>query len=125
VALWQYGLLDQVKHAIEHTIVACARDQAGWAILMRDVSSTFLQGTPVDQGDHERVLDALAVLHGKFWQASTLADPALGLCDPAQFLTCFSPERVCGEREAHAFVSDILEGWELLETMVELERQRR
>ena len=118
VALWQYGLLDQVKHEIEHTIIACARDQAGWAMLMRDVSGTLLQDMRVDQRDCERVLDALAVLHSTFWGASILRDPALGLCDPAQFFRSLSPERLCDEREAHAFVSDILEGWELLETMV-------
>ena len=118
VTLWQHGLLDQVAHAIDHTVIACARDQAGWAILMRDVSGTLLQGIPVDQWDYERVLDALAVLHSTFWGASILADPALGLCDPTQFLLCLSPERMPDEREAHAFVSGILEGWELLETMV-------
>ena len=118
VALWQHGLLDQVSHAIEHTIIACARDQAGWAMLMRDVSENLVREAPIRRGDYERVLDALAVLHSTFWGASILADPALGLCDPAQYFTCLSPERLCYEREAHAFVSDILEGWELLETMV-------
>jgi len=119
VTLWQYGLLDQVSHAIEHTIIACARDQAGWAILMRDVSGTFLQRASVSRREYERVLDGLAVLHSTFWGAAILGDPALGLCDPAQFLTCLSPERLCDERQAHAFVSDILEGWALLETMVD------
>ena len=118
VTLWQYGLLDQVKHEIEHTIVACVRDQAGWAILMRDVSENLVREAPICREDYERVLDALAVLHSTFWGASILADPALGLCDPAQYFRCLSPERLYDEREAHAFVSDILEGWELLETMV-------
>jgi hypothetical protein len=118
VALWQCGVLDQVKPAIEHTIVACARDQAGWAMLMRDVSGTILRGTPIHRWDHKRVLGALAVLHSTFWQDSILGDPTLGLCDPARFLTCFSPEQLCGEREAHALVSDIVEGWELLKRMV-------
>ena len=29
VALWQHGLLDRVRHRIEHAILACARDRTG------------------------------------------------------------------------------------------------
>jgi hypothetical protein len=118
VTLWQYGLLDQVRHRIEHAILACARDQAGWAMLMHDVSGAFLQRSSVRRRDYERVLDALAVLHSTFWQQSILGERTLGLCDPAQYLTFLSPEKLCGERKTHPFVSEILEGWELLETMV-------
>jgi hypothetical protein len=121
VALWQYGLLDQVRDRIEHTILACARDRAGWAMLMHDVSGTFLRRNAVQRRDVERVLDALAVLHSTFWQEPVLGERALGLCEPAQYLTVFSPEKVYGERKAHPIVSEILEGWELLPTMVDAE----
>jgi hypothetical protein len=119
VALWQHGLLDRVQHRIEHAILACARDRAGWAMLMHDVSGTFLRRNAVRRCDVERVLDALAVLHSTFWQEPVLGERALGLCEPAQYLTVFSPEKVCGERKAHAIVSEILEGWELLPAMVD------
>jgi len=121
VALWRHGLLDRVRHRIEHTILACARDRAGRAILMRDVSGTFMQRNAVRRRDTERVLDALAVLHSTFWEEPVLGESALGLCDAAQYLTVFSPEKVCGERRAHPIVSEILEGWELLPTMVDAE----
>jgi hypothetical protein len=38
VALWQYGLLDQIHPQVEHEIIGCARDGEGWAILMNDLT---------------------------------------------------------------------------------------
>ncbi|MEZ4608666.1 MAG: hypothetical protein R2838_00155 [Caldilineaceae bacterium] len=41
VALWQHGLLDQLKPAIDHAILGCA-DGDDWFILMRDVSTGLM-----------------------------------------------------------------------------------
>jgi hypothetical protein len=116
VALWQHGLLDRVRHRIEHAILACAQDQAGWAMLMHDVSGNLRQRSAIRKRHYERALDALAVLHSTFWQAPVLGESALGLCDPAHYLTFLSPEKLRAEGETHPFVSEILEGWALLET---------
>ncbi|MCP4288802.1 MAG: hypothetical protein GY792_30995, partial [Gammaproteobacteria bacterium] len=40
--LWQHGILDRLPEEIEHTVVACATDGTGRAILMRDVRETLL-----------------------------------------------------------------------------------
>src|SRR5262245_6544196 len=34
VTLWQYGVLDKLSSHLDHTIIACSRDNDGWAILM-------------------------------------------------------------------------------------------
>jgi hypothetical protein len=124
--VWARGLLDQLPPEITHPVLACARDGAGWAILMRDVSEDLFADamgeTPISQGDHWRYLDALAALHAKFWDQTERADPALGFCTPWHRYTIFSP--ATGEREAthpNEVVRWIQEGWDLFWTLVEPE----
>src|SRR3954447_17059617 len=48
VTLWQAGLLDQLKPEIEHSVVACVKEEGdeahSWAILMHDVSAGNMAG---------------------------------------------------------------------------------
>lgn len=121
---WTSGLLDRLPAEITHPVIACARDNDGWAILMRDVSANLLPDpmgeTPISASEHRHYLDALAALHAGFWEQPEIVDPALGFCDPWHRYTVFSPET--GQREAdhpNEVVREIREGWDLLWAMLE------
>ena len=124
VLVWTSGLLDRLPAEIVHPVVACACDEGGWAILMRDVGDALipepLGSSPICLSDHRRYLDALAALHVTFWDEATIADPARGYCSPAHLYTSFSPET--GHREIdhpNKVVSVLREGWDLFWTLVE------
>ena len=115
---WTTGLLDRLPPEMTHPVVACARDGAGWAILMRDVHADLVplpdpvDGDPLSCEDHARFLDALAALHAAFWEERQAADPAHGYCTSRHLYTAFSPET--GQREAdhpNEVVRWIREGW--------------
>lgn len=119
VRLWQYGLLDRLPPAIDHTIVACAQDGDGWAILMRDVGPALVPSARFSQELNERFLVAMAQLHAAFWQAQDLDDPRLGLSSLRQLYSVLSPHT--GRREAggpDAIPPLILKGWDLFKTVV-------
>ena len=123
VLVWTSGLLDRLPPEITHPVIACARDQEGWAILMHDVSAQLLPDpmgiSPLNEADHRRYLDALAALHATFWEKPETADPTLGYCSPWHRFTVFSP--ATGEREVdhpNPVVRVIREGWELLWELV-------
>ena len=124
VLVWTTGLLDRLPPEITHPVVACARDDTGWAILMHDVSNHLLPDpmgeTPISDADHSRFLDALAALHASFWEQPEITDPALGYCSPWHRYTVFSEE--CGRREAahpNEVVHWIREGWNSLWMLIE------
>ncbi len=114
VMLWQYGLLDRLPPIVDHTILACARDGDGWALLMRDIGAWLMPAQPWPGDMVRALLDALSAIHATFWDAPDLVDPALGLCDSTVMIQAFSPQR------AVQFPSDtspmpqmIREGWEI------------
>jgi hypothetical protein len=102
VLVWTTGLLDRLPQEISHLVIACARDDEGWAILMHDVSAQLipdsLGASPITEADHRSYLDALAALHVDFWRQSEIVDPARGYCSPWHRYMVFSP--ATGEREA-------------------------
>ncbi len=122
-SLWQHGILDRLPKEIEHTVVTCATDGAGRAILMRDVRETLLTGDEqsISEKDHELILDAMAALHAAFWEDPALDNPALNLCTPEQIFSWTSQERarqvltVC----PHEVLEWPIEGWNLLPEYVE------
>jgi len=117
VALWERGVLDRLPPEIDHSIVACARDGEGWAILMRDVSPWLLPYAPIHKLHNELFLDAMAALHTVFFDDPTLTNPDLNLCNPYHVYTVFSPQT--GQREMRCgdeVPKRILEGWELVKT---------
>jgi len=123
---WTSGLLDRLPPEVTHAILACARDGGGWAILMRDASSTLFSphdphiGTPITPADDDLILDGLAALHAAFWEEPEAADPALGFCTPEQRYRSFSPET--GQREVGGpdfYPRIIRDGWELLPTLID------
>ena len=114
VLVWSTGLLDRLPPEITHPVIACARDEEGWAILMHDVSDQLipdpLGASPITETDHRRYL-ALAALHADFGDTE-IVNPALGYCSPWHRYTVFSP--ATGEREAthpNKRIRMIREGW--------------
>jgi hypothetical protein len=114
--VWTTGLLDRLPQEITHPVVACARDGAGWAILMHDVSESLIPDEmgeiPIDGDDYRLILDALASLHATFWEQPAIADSAFGYCSPWHRYTVFSP--ATGEREAdhpNEVIRWLQDGW--------------
>jgi hypothetical protein len=118
VLVWTDGLLDKLPAEIVHPVVACARDSAGWAILMRDVSDDLLYDptgtTPISRADHRRYLDALAAMHVAFWESPWATEFDRGLTTTWCLYTTLSEET--SRREAdhpNEVVAWIRLGWEL------------
>jgi hypothetical protein len=123
ILVWTTGLLDRLPPEITHPVIACARDEEGWAILMHDVSDQLIPDSLgvslITEADHRRYLDALAALHAAFWGQSEIVDPALGYCSPWHRYMVFSP--ATGEREAahtNENVRWIREGWPLFLALI-------
>ena len=66
VMLWQSGLMDEFPPGVEHPIIACAVDGAGWAILMHDISQALsFREKPLSQADNQACLEAVATIHAR------------------------------------------------------------
>jgi hypothetical protein len=119
VTLWQYGIYDSLPPEIVHSVVSCARDGAGWAILMQDVGTTMLPYAPFTVEDNAFFLETMAAMHARFWQDPALADPALGLCRLHHYYSMFSPHSASSEAYGDNDIPRrILEGWALAWTHV-------
>ena len=124
VLVWTSGLLDKLPLEIVHPVIACAYDEGGWAILMRDVSDALIPdpmgNLPISRADHRTYIGALAALHVMFWDEAADVDPALGYCRPAHLYTALSPETAWREIDhPNEVVSWLREGWDLFWTLVD------
>ncbi len=123
VTVWQHGVLDRMPPEIDTTVIACASDGAGQAILMHNVTESLLPNhTRLSESDNAAILDAIAGLHATFWEDATLQDPALGLCSLANFITHTSPEksrRLLGRLPNTEIVNMMIEGWRQVPSFVE------
>jgi hypothetical protein len=120
VALWRHRLLARLPAEVTTPVLACARDGAGWAILMRDLGDVWLGDAPLAPAQHEQLLTGLASLHAAFWDDNALADPRLGLCALERYLGMFAPA-LC-RRLTHRpddFHAVALRGWEVLGDVVD------
>jgi hypothetical protein len=103
VAVWQYGILERLPSNIDHAIVACSHDGAGYAILMHHVRGALMLGdTRFSVADHAFFLDAMAVMHAAFWEDPLLRASPLGSAHPAYFM-------IDPAAEGWAFVEELLE----------------
>lgn len=119
LTLWEQGLLDLLPAEIDHATIACARDDNGGAILLRDVSDQMLAYVRFSQANNAFMLEAMAALHASFFESPHLSSQELGLCRLADVYGMFSP--LTGEREAGGadeVPQRILQGWELVKTAV-------
>lgn len=124
VALWRHGLLDCLQPTVEHTILAGAYDNDGWALLMKDVNEKLIfpneEFEPFNVAKIKSLLDGLAAIHAQFWQAPELANPIYNLCNNAEMLATLSlPIAQEIPSESSPVPEWIIEGWPLLLDMVE------
>ena len=123
VTLWQYGLLDELRPHLEHKIIACAHDDAGWAILMEDLTEGLFGGWE-NQASLKLLrifLDRMAKLHATFWDDPRLHDPRLGLCDSAMRLDVTSLTLAQNHPgDQRGVIPDwIREGWKIMESSLD------
>ncbi|GAB4279857.1 MAG: hypothetical protein Kow0080_32400 [Candidatus Promineifilaceae bacterium] len=119
VTLWQYGIFDQMPIPICPGVIACARDNEGWAILMEDFSDILLPFAPFTQAQNHFFLEAMAALHARFWQDPALKAPTVGLCKLHHLYAMFAPHtartEIAGENN---IPRRVIEGWALAETIL-------
>jgi hypothetical protein len=116
VSLWQAGIMDCLPVEIAHGVLACSVDGAGWAILMCDFSAVLIPNgdSPITVAQQEQLLNTMAALHADFWEQPALADDTLGLCSLLRRYTFLAPGAQPKELRR-----TILDGWQLLEALVE------
>jgi len=123
VTLWQYGLLDELQPHLAHKIIACARDGAGWAILMDDLTEGLFGGWD-NQTSLKRLkvfLDRMAKSHATFWNDPRLHDSRLGLCDSAMRLDVTSltlAQNHPGDQRG-VLPEWVREGWTIMESSLD------
>lgn len=121
IRAWTSGLLDRLPSCIDHAIVACAHDGAGWAVLMHDRGNTLVPpgDTPITAGEQERFLAHMAAMHAAFWEQRQWEDPSLGLCSLRQRYSALVPTTMWRENiAAYATPRMVVRGWGLLEDAV-------
>lgn len=124
--VWQTGFLDALPPEVAHAVLACARDGAGWAILMQDASAftfpardPYLE-VPISDAQNRAVLRGLAALHAQSWEQPLALPPELGFCQPGPRLGAFS--QTVAQREAAigaAYVEIMRAGWNALPDLIE------
>jgi len=120
--LWRRGLLHQLPECFEQPIVAVATGRRSadgpqvTALLMRDVGAWLLpvSDESVPSPDHLRILDHMAALHARFWQAG----PQIDVVSPLTRYLELSPRTAQVEAALgsdHLVPRLIGRGWPLLE----------
>jgi hypothetical protein len=65
--LWEAGAFARMPRGLEHGIESVPRDDDGWWVLMRDLSSTFLgDDRRLSRAESRRILAAAAEMHREF-----------------------------------------------------------
>ena len=122
VLSWSTGLLDRLPGEIAHETLACARDEDGWAILLRDVGAALVPpgNDLVSVADNERFMDAMAALNATFWEQTTFADPALGFSPLRTRYWAFSEEKLTPEASGNDMIPPIaVAGWKVMPDLVD------
>jgi hypothetical protein len=117
---WQTGLLDRLPPEITAAVLACARDGAGWAILMEDVGAALVPpgDDPIAAADNAFLLEAMAAMHASFWGQTALVPPAAGFCALAARYREFAPAVTAREAGGPDPIPPLIgQGWALLEAM--------
>lgn len=119
--IWASGLLDMLPACIDHAMVACAQDGAGWALLMRDVGCALVPpgDAPISAGEQEHFLAHMAAMHAAFWEQRQWDHPGLGLCSLRQRYGALTPATMRREHLTSSGVPRmVIAGWDLLEEAV-------
>lgn len=119
VTLWQSGLFDQLPPEVATGVLACARDGAGWAILMQDVGARLLPFTPFADADSAFYARAMAAVHAQFWQLEQLKQPDMGLCQLHHLYQMFAPRTAAAEINGdNEIPRRVVEGWALARALL-------
>lgn len=121
VQVWVSGLLDHLPPCIDHGVIACARDGAGWAVLMRDVGRALVPSgdTPISSSEQELFLCHMAAMHATFWERRDWDRPGPGLCSLRHRYTALGPATMRRDDvAAYAIPRMAALGWDLLEEAV-------
>lgn len=117
VTMWTHGVFARMPEEVDPAVFACASWDDGYAVLMPDISAELPpRWVGMTRRQSDAALDAMAAMHGTFWEDEGLADPDLGLCAPELFLSHTSPKKAAAmKRRLSALVFDAIEeGWDLL-----------
>jgi hypothetical protein len=119
--VWRAGLLDRLPAEIGHSYLACARDDDGWAILMRDIGpALILKRGAITYDEHIAILNGLAAMHATFWDAPELAEPTTGLCPPDIHYSIISPATARRNADAPGVMPQAAQqGWDNLATLLD------
>lgn len=70
VTMWESGVFERMPASIEHAVVGVEHDGDAWNVFMRDISHTLIdEDIRHDRATVERILSAVADMHGAFWDA--------------------------------------------------------
>ena len=70
VTMWERGVFERMPASIEHAVVGVEHDGDAWNVFMRDISHALIdEDIRYDRGIAERILSAVADMHGAFWDA--------------------------------------------------------
>jgi hypothetical protein len=125
VRTWESGILARVPFPAAHAVVAAARTDTGYTVLMHDLSDHLLPngyGASLPNRHQARVIEALASVHATFWMDPSLGDPALGLASLRSFMGSCSPrtvERIRLRMGRTDFTDWLEEGWDKLPSTVD------
>lgn len=125
VRTWESGILARLPAPATHAVVACARTDIGYTILMRDVSDLLLPNDPqADLPDEyqELAMRALASMHASFWMDPMLTDPSHGLATLSSFISHGAPrtvKRIQVRMGRTGFTDWLEEGWDRLPSAVD------
>jgi len=125
VRVWEAGLLHRLSGPVTQTVVAGARSDSGYTVLMRNVSDWLLPdlpGVPPSASQQNLAIEAMASMHAAFWMDEALLDPFNGLSTLAGFTGHCAPgtlERIRVRMGASGMADWLEEGWDKLPTLTD------
>jgi hypothetical protein len=121
VTLWQYGLLDQAQSFLQHKIIACAKEDNTWAILMENITDPNRFTWAMDRETISTHLKALAGLHAEFWNDERLNDSQLGLAHPGKLIQLSSSQfSLKHNADKWGHLPDmVIGGWKVMEEFLD------
>jgi hypothetical protein len=119
IAVWRTGLLDRLEPDLLHGVVAASRDGAHNALLMRDCTAGLHPGGAATDRRVDRILEALAVMHARFWGDDAIDDPGYELADVETLLTMSWPQSWPLMESNPEGLELVQKGWQALLDLVE------
>ena len=123
VRTWESGILGRLPGPAAHAVVAGARTESGYTVLMQDLSDHLLPSwSPIPDAEQALVLEAMASMHATFWMDPSLEDPFHGLSSLSSWIGHGAPRTMerLRLRMGPVGIADWIEaGWEKLPSVVD------